>query len=115
MKSRMSAKVRPSVSCPLGSTGWVDNVEYTFGFTFTPTNLQVSVNGMQQINIAGNFSDGNLGFYNFSQSSVLYSGFTQDVLPPTPPGNSVPDSGASLALFGLSLGAMGVASRRLRR
>jgi hypothetical protein len=98
----------------LGSTGWVDNVEYTFGFVFTPTNLQVSVNGVQQINLAGNFSDGNLGFYNFSQSSVLYSGFTQDVLPPTP-GTGVPDTGASVLLFGFSVGVVGLLSRRLRR
>jgi hypothetical protein len=100
----------------LGSTGWADNVEYTFDFSFTTTNLQVSVNGVQQINLNGNFSGGNLGFYNYSQSSVLYSGFTQDVLPPPPPtGNGVPDAGASVLLLGLSLGALGVVRRRLLR
>ena len=98
----------------LGSTGWVDNVEYTFGFVFTPTNLRVSVNGVQQINLNGSFSGGNLGFYNYSQSGVLYSGFTQDVLPPTPPPtSSVPDGGATWGFLGLAIGAMGVARRRL--
>ena len=66
----------------LGSTGWVDNVEYTFDFSFSATNLQVSVDGVPQININGNFSGGNFGFYNYSQSDVRYSGFTQDPLPP---------------------------------
>lgn len=92
----------------LGATGWTDNVDYSFGFTFTPTNLQVSVNGVQQINLNGAFSGGNLGFYNYSQSSVLYSGFTQDVIPPT---NGVPDGGATVVLLGLSLAGLGVARR----
>jgi hypothetical protein len=94
----------------LGSTGWTDNVEYTFGFVLTPTNLQVLVNGVQQINLNGNFSDGNLGFYNYSQSSVLYSGFTQEVLPPTPTG--VPDGGATASLLAVSLAGLVVISRR---
>lgn len=90
----------------LGATGWVDNTGYTFGFEFSPTNLKVTVNGVQQIDLNGAFSGGNLGFYNYSQSSVLYSGFTQDVLPP--PTNAVPDSGASIGLLGLSLAALGL-------
>ncbi len=92
----------------LGSTGWVDNTDYTFSFSFSATNLLVAVNGVQQINLNGSFSDGNLGFYNYSQSSVLYSGFTQDVLPPT---NGVPDGGAGVALLGLSLAALGCIRR----
>jgi hypothetical protein len=93
----------------LGSTGWVDNVGYTFGFTFTPTNLQVSVNGVQQFNIAGNFSDGNFGFYNASQSNVLYSGFTQDTIP-----GGVPDSGTTAGLLGVGLlGLVALSRRRL--
>lgn len=94
----------------LGDTGWQDNVEYQFGFIFTPTSLQVLVNGVEEINLAGNFSDGNLGFYNYSQSSVRYSGFTQDQLPPT----RVPDGGSSAILLGLGFSAIG-AIKRLRR
>jgi hypothetical protein len=97
----------------LGSTGWTDNVEYSFSFVFTPTNLQVSVNGIQQINLNGIFSDGNLGFYNYSQSSVLYSGFTQDVVIPTP--NGVPDGGTSAGLFGVTLCTLGMLRRRFLR
>jgi hypothetical protein len=97
----------------LGATGWADNVEYTFGFEFTSTNLKVVVDGIQQINLAGNFSGGNLGFYNFSQSSVLYSGFTQDVLPPTePPTHGVPDGGATVSLLLASLVGLGAFSHR---
>jgi hypothetical protein len=97
----------------LGSTGWSDNVEYTFGFVFTDTNLQVFVNGIQQINLNGSFSGGNLGFYNYSQSNVLYSGFTQEVLPPT--GEGVPDGGTTASLFAISLlGLVAISRRRLR-
>lgn len=97
----------------LGSTGWVDNVEYTFGFAFTPTNLKVTVDGIQQFNLNGNFSDGNLGFYNLSQSHVLYSGFTQEVLPPTePPTHGVPDGGATVSLLLASLVGLGAFSHR---
>jgi hypothetical protein len=100
----------------LGATGWTDNVEYTFGFTFTPTNLQVTVNGIQQINLNGNFSDGNLGFYNYSQSNVRYSGFTQDVLPPPPPTpNGVPDGGATAPLLAAGLFSLVALSRRRAR
>lgn len=70
----------------LGSTGWTDFVEYQFRFIFTPTNLQVFVNGVQQIDIDGAFSNGRLGFYNFSQSDVTYSAFTVDPAPTPEPG-----------------------------
>lgn len=95
----------------LGSTGWVTDTEYTFGFDFTSTSLKVSVNGVEQINIAGSFSAGNLGFYNYSQSTVRYSGFTQDILPP-PPAPGVPDSGSTIALLATSLAALGMVARR---
>jgi hypothetical protein len=90
----------------LGSTGWADNVEYNFGFIFTATSLHVLVNGVEEINIAGAFSGGNLGFYNYSQSTVRYSGFTQDTLP-----SPVPEVGSTLALLGLSLAGMSIAAR----
>jgi hypothetical protein len=96
----------------LGSTGWVENTDYTFGFVFTQTNLKVTVNGVLQIDLPGSFSGGNFGFYNYSQAFVTYSGFTQDVLPPPPPPNGVPDAGSSAALFALSLVGMGLGARR---
>jgi hypothetical protein len=92
----------------LGSTGWQDNVEYQFDFVFTPTNLQVSVNGNLEININGSFSDGNLGFYNYSQSTVRYSGFTQDPAPPT----STPEGGVGLGCLGVSFAGLMMLRRR---
>lgn len=62
----------------LGSTGWVDNQEYEFSFDFGPTNLVISVDGIQQFNLTGNFENGRLGFYNFSQDTVRYSAFETD-------------------------------------
>ncbi len=80
----------------LGSTGWVFGQEYEFSFVFLADRLQVSVDGVLQLDISGSFSDGRLAFYNFSQDSVTYSGFTVD---PAGPGSAVPEPG-SLVLFG---------------
>jgi hypothetical protein len=96
----------------LGSTSWEENTDYIFDFVFTSTNLKVSVNNVQEINLNGSFSDGNLGFYNYSQANVLYSGFTQDVLPPPPPPHGVPDGGATVSLLALSLLGLGAFSHR---
>ncbi len=60
----------------LGSTGWADSKEYTFKFEFTMTSLKVYVDDVLEIDITGDFSNGRLAFYNFSQGSVRYSGFT---------------------------------------
>lgn len=60
----------------LGSTGWVDNQEYEFKFEFSSTSLKVFVDGTLEIDITGSFSDGRIAFYNFSQASVRYRGFT---------------------------------------
>lgn len=60
----------------LGSTGWMDNKEYTFKFVFNATSLKVFVDGVLEIDITGSFNNGRLAFYNFSQSTVRYSGFT---------------------------------------
>jgi hypothetical protein len=96
----------------LGSTGWADNTEYTFEFNFTSSSLEVLIDGVSQININGSFSAGNLGFYNYSQGTVRYSGVTQDELPPTP---SVPDGGSGLVLLGISLAGLGISRRALRK
>jgi hypothetical protein len=58
----------------LGNVGWVDNETYVFTFVFTPTSLQVFVDGELEIDIEGNFSDGRTAFYNYSQDPVTYSG-----------------------------------------
>jgi hypothetical protein len=91
----------------LDSTGWEDNTEYTFRFIFQPNRLQVFVDGALELDVTGSFSDGSLGFYNFSQRNVTYSAFTREDAPMVP-------EPSSLAL--LALGAAGLAARRrLRR
>jgi hypothetical protein len=89
----------------LGNVGWADFVEYEFRFIYTPTNLQVFVNGIQQININGAFPDGRLGFYNFSQDTVRYSAFTVQ---------SVPEPSTFLLLGTGFVGIVAYARRRRR-
>ncbi|UCE74262.1 MAG: hypothetical protein JSV56_00780 [Methanomassiliicoccales archaeon] len=60
----------------LGSTGWVIGQEYIFKFEFTSTSLKVYVDGVLEIDITGDFQNGRVAFYNFSQAGVTYSGFT---------------------------------------
>jgi hypothetical protein len=57
----------------LGNIGYVFDHEYDFSFEFNQTSLKVYVDGGPEINIEGNFTDGSLAFYNFSQAGVTYS------------------------------------------
>ncbi len=92
----------------LGSTGWADNTEYEFSFDFGPNNLVVEVDGVEQFDLAGSFTNGSFGFYNFSQNAVRYSAFeTNEGSFPSP----VPLP-ASLPLLLVTLGGMGLAVRR---
>lgn len=60
------------------------------------------------------FDNGSFGFYNYSQSNVLYAGITEDVAPdPDPPVVGVPEPGM-LGLFGLGLVGVGALRRRRR-
>lgn len=89
----------------LGSTGWLDNTEYEFSLEYTATSARVFVNGVLELDVAGSFSNGRFGFYNYSQQAVEYAGITQDVLP------GVPEPG-TWALLILGFGAIGGAMRR---
>jgi hypothetical protein len=59
----------------LGDTGWLDNTPYTFTFEYSATSLKVSVDGNLEIDITGNFNNGRLAFYNFSQADVKYNNY----------------------------------------
>ena len=56
----------------LGNTGWIDFVTYTLTVTYTPTRLQVAVNGVPEIDLAGVFPQGTVGLYNFGQPQARY-------------------------------------------
>ena len=94
----------------LGNVGWTDGTEYEFTFDFGPNDLEVFVNGVKQLDISGSFSDGRLAFYNFSQSSVVYSAFELDE-GSFPPDNKVPEP-ASWALLALGLAGLSFSRRR---
>lgn len=57
----------------LGSTGWEAGETYKFDIHYTDTLLEIFVNGVLEISLTGNFTDGAFGFYNFSQAGVAYS------------------------------------------
>ena len=86
----------------LGNTGWVDLTQYAFDLIFTPTNVQVFVNNVKEIDIAGNFANGGFGFYNYSQANVTYGAIEQVEVPPDP--TPVPEP-ATMSLLGVGLAA----------
>jgi hypothetical protein len=57
----------------LGNQGWEFNREYNITFEFSKTSLKIYVNNNLEVAINGNFKDGRLAFFNFSQAEVVYS------------------------------------------
>ncbi|NQY17684.1 hypothetical protein [Alteromonas sp.] len=93
----------------LGSTGWNDYTTYSFDLIFTSSLVQVFVDDELELNVSGNFANGSFGFYNYSQSDVLYAGITEDTVP-TPTNVNEPTTFGIIALS--SLGLLGFRRRR---
>ena len=89
----------------LGSIGWFDNTTYNFDLIFTSTAIQVSVDNMVQLSIAGLFNNGSFGFYNFSQENVLYAGIEERTAPPI---GEVPIPAAAFLFAPALLGFLGL-------
>ena len=94
-----------------GGTGWNDNTFYNFHLDFDPGvfSILVSQGSSELWNVTVNdssFTSGEFGFYNFSQSSVEYSGFEQEggILIPEP-----------ITLFLLGGGLLGLFGFRKKR
>lgn len=60
----------------LGDRGWRDGRESRFRFEYSRTRLRLWVDGVLELDVEGDFPDGNFGFYNYSQQDVYYRGFS---------------------------------------
>ncbi|MCO6046184.1 hypothetical protein NG895_19980 [Aeoliella sp. ICT_H6.2] len=62
----------------LGSTPYPrDNTSFLIDVTYTPTNITVSVDGVEQFNQNGSFPDGRFGLYTLQQSQPTFSNFEE--------------------------------------
>lgn len=85
--------------------GWADYREYEFTLLYQTDLIKIDIDGTTIFDVAGTFSSGRFGFYNFSQSLVRYQGFEEFAAPPDPV-EPVPEP-ATVVL--LSLGLCGLA------
>lgn len=84
----------------LGSQGYARDTWYRFEFLLLADSLSVKVNDVAQFRIDGQFTDGQFGFYNFSQPSTEFRQVSASNLVPTP-------GALLLAATGLGLLALG--------
>ncbi|WP_432782833.1 conjugal transfer protein TraN [Vibrio parahaemolyticus] len=54
-------------------TGWRDHKKYEFRLDVRPDQFVLAIDGEEKLSVPGNFHKGRVGFYNNSQSHVLYS------------------------------------------
>ncbi|HAX80048.1 MAG TPA: hypothetical protein DCY88_30490 [Cyanobacteria bacterium UBA11372] len=92
--------------------GWKDNTEYDFSLLYQTDRIKIDIDGKTIFDVSGEFQPGRFGFYNFSQSHVRYSGFTQADIAPEPP-KSVPEPTSGLGL--LTFGALGTGALLKRK
>jgi len=62
-----------------GTKGWNDLTDYDFALTYTNTRTVISIEGDTIFDVYGCFGPGRFGFYNYSQSDVIYSDFSYRV------------------------------------
>lgn len=78
-----SSKTGPSstiLDSQFGNTeGWNSFQTYSFALTYTNTRTVISIDGDTIFDLFGCFEPGRFGFYNYSQSNVLYSNFSYKV------------------------------------
>jgi hypothetical protein len=84
-----------------GDNGWKDNAINDFTLDYSTSGIKIDINGENIFDVAGTFNTGKFGFYNRSQSDVVYSGVeqTQSTAVPEPASYLMFASG----LFGLAL------------
>ncbi|HHG84366.1 MAG TPA: PKD domain-containing protein, partial [Bacteroidetes bacterium] len=62
-------------------TGWQDNTTYAFSLTYLSNRTVIKIDADTIFDISGCFSPGRFGFYNYSQSQVIYSNFAYELIP----------------------------------
>lgn len=77
--------------------GWKQYQEYNFTLLYQNNRVKIDIDGNTIFDVSGEFEPGRFGFYNYSQSNVRYSGFSQTETIP------VPEPASTMGLLGLSI------------
>ena len=57
--------------------GWRDNTTYQFKLDYSAEKVKIYINGELIFDVYGNFPEGKIGFYNYSQAEVRYTSFEE--------------------------------------
>ncbi|PCI97348.1 MAG: hypothetical protein COB15_07865 [Flavobacteriales bacterium] len=80
LRGAVGSSVSTSLGTNYANNGWNDLQEYTFQLQYTANQIIVWIDGLEVINVTGCFEPGKFGFYNNSQSKVIYSDFSYKYL-----------------------------------